>query len=74
MVPARTHHGAKKHESTKKLEKELAYYMGEIEKKFQKSEIRSYKFKRAPVKEQQPVVSRSQPPPPLYQLRTSNST
>ena len=34
MVPARTHPGAKKHESTTKLEKELAYYMGEIEKKF----------------------------------------
>jgi hypothetical protein len=73
MVPARTHPAAKKHESTKKLEKELAYYMGEIEKKFQKSEIRTYKFKRAPVKEQ-PIASRSQPPPPLYHLRTSNST
>ena len=72
MVPARTHPAARKHESTKKLEKELAYYMGEIEKKFDKSEIRNYKFKRIQPKEQ--TVSKSQPPPPLHHLKTSNST
>lgn len=34
MIPARTHQAAKKQEEMKSLEKELAYYMGEIEKKF----------------------------------------
>ena len=71
MIPARTHAEAIKSETTKKLEKELAYYMGEIEKKFNKSEIRDYKFKRTAVKDL--PVSKSQPPPMLQQIRTSNS-
>jgi len=69
MVPARTHPNAFKQDSVKNLEKELAYYMGEIEKKFNDGELKNYKFERTTQK-----PSQSQPPPVSKRLRHSNST
>ena len=42
MIPARTHTGARKSKEAYKLERELAYYMGEIEKKHNKGEMKNY--------------------------------
>jgi hypothetical protein len=62
MVPARTHPAARKSKEAYKLERELAYYMGEIEKKFNKGELSQYKFLRIELTKES---ARSQPPPSL---------